>query len=105
MGINPYLVTVNADVNPFFPANLARNAAEWMRRKLIEAGHPITIDDAVWEIRFWYLDPTTTLGMQQRFQSDITYRELILNQIMDRFTEEDSDRTYATDNTDDGDED
>lgn len=105
MGINPYLVTVNADVqpveNPGFQYNLVRNAAEWMKRELDEAGHPITIDQAFYEIHHWYFRPTTTLDMQQRFQSDIIYRGQILNQIMNEFTEEDSDRTYATDNTDD----
>lgn len=109
MGINPYLVTVNADVqpvvNPFFPANLAREEAAWMRRELIEAGHSISIDQAEYEIYRWFNRPTTTLGMRQQFQSDIRYRRLILNQIMNEFTEDDSDRTYATDNTDDGEED
>ena len=92
-------------VNPFFPANLARNAAEWMKKELDEAGHSISINQAFYEIYRWYNRPTTTLGMKQQFQSDIIYRRLILNQIMNEFTENDSDRTYATDNTDDGEED
>ena len=105
MGINPYLVTVNADVqpvvNPFFPEDLAREGAEWMRGELIKEGHPITIADARYEIYRWYIRPTTTTGMRQAFISDIIYRRQILNQIMNEFTEDDSDRTYATDNTDD----
>ena len=108
MGINPYLVTVNADVqpvvNPFFPENVAREEAAWMRDKLIEAGHPITIENARYEIYRWYIRPTTTTGMRQDFISNIIYRRQIVNQIMNEFTEDDSDRTYATDNTDDGDD-
>ena len=106
MSINPYLVYLNANLNRPFPEQLVEDLAVTVRNIFMESDVPVEFNTETirYEVYRWYFNEQTTEEKQQKFDENPEYRLEIAVNVMDDYLNDDSDRTFCSDGTDDYDD-